>query len=226
MFIYRELTDDLYIVSDDGVLDVSYDKPEYLEFLKYACKLCDEGLLDPLSFTQNYDTFLSQVTADELIVAMPISGGVGGFGQNVDKYEAANVIKGPNGLQVASYQAPYANTSAYITVDAESPEACFAFLMVGFLPEYDIPARYSVEGLDWEYTTGGEKGMYSALGYDPVFRWLRGDIRQITDQTSVWGGANVTQLPIMNKVGMLVYAYVNDPANRGAIMTADITAIQ
>jgi putative aldouronate transport system substrate-binding protein len=226
MFIYRELTDDMYIVSDDGYLDVSYDKPEYLEFLKYARMLCDEGLLDPLSFTQNYDTFLSQVTADELIVAMPISGGVGGFGQNVDKYQAANVIKGPNGLQVASYAAPFANTGAYITADAESPEACFAFLMVGFLPEYDISARYGVEGLDWEYTTGGEKGMYSALGYDPEFKWLRGDIRQITDQTSVWGGANVTQLPVMNKVGMLVYADVNDPANRGAIMTADITAIQ
>ncbi len=226
MFIYRDLSDDLYIVSDDGYLDVSYDKPEYLEFLKYARKLCDEGLLDPLSFTQNYDTFLSQVTADELIVAIPISGGVGGYGQNVDKYEAANVIKGPNGLQVSSFQAPYANTAAYITVDAESPEACFAFLMVGFLPEYDIASRYGVEGLDWEYTTGGEKGMYSALGYDPVFKWLRGDIRQITDQASVWGGANVTRLPVMSKVEMQVYADLDDPANRGAIMTADITAIQ
>jgi putative aldouronate transport system substrate-binding protein len=227
LFIYCDMTDDRFIVTDSGELDVSYDKPEYHEFLRYARKLCDEGLLDPLSFTQNYDAFLGQVTADELVVAVAVSGGVGGFGGNVVKYEPMNVIAGPSGYKTASYAPGYASPIAYITSSAASPEACFAFLMIGFSDsEYDIISRYGVQGLDWEYCKGDEKGLYDALGYKPLIKFLRGDIRYIEGQTSVWGGSDVTMLPMLNKIEMLTYANPDDPANRGSVMTANITAIQ
>lgn len=59
MFIYCDNTDDRFMVVD-GELDVSYDKEAYREFLIYARRLCDEKLLDPLSFTQEYNAaFLS-----------------------------------------------------------------------------------------------------------------------------------------------------------------------
>jgi len=225
MFIYCDNTDNRYIITNNGELDVSYDKPEYQEFLKYARKLCDEGLLDALSFTQDYDTYLSQVTAPELIVGMAISGGVGGFADNVSKYQAANVIEGPNGFKAATYSAPYANTLSYITSSAESPEACFAFLMTGFSDEkYHIMARYGQEGLDWAYCTDGEKGLYEDLGFPAVFKWLRGDIRKIEGQTSVWGGANIYTLPVMTKNEVLYY--VDPVENIGAAMTAATTIAQ
>jgi putative aldouronate transport system substrate-binding protein len=227
LFIYCDMTDDRFLVTGAGELDVSYDKPEYREFLKYARRLCDEGLLDPLSFTQNYDAFLGQMTADDLVVAVGISGGVGGFGSNVVKYQPANVIAGPSGYRTASYAPGYASPTAFITSSAASPEACFAFLMIGFSDsEYDIIARYGIQGLDWEYCKGDEKGLYDALGYKPLIKLLRGDIRYIQGQTSVWGGSDVTMLPMLNKIEMLTYADPDDPANRGVSMTANITALQ
>ena len=208
MFIYCDNTDDRFMVVD-GELDVSYDKEAYREFLIYARRLCDEKLLDPLSFTQEYNAaFLPQVTAEELQVAIAICGGVGGFGSNISHYQAAEVIEGPDGYKASTFtpsSGAIASTSAYITCAAESPEACFAFLMIGFSDaDYPIIARYGQQGLDWDYCADGEVGLYDALGYPAVFKWLRGDIRSIAGQTSVWGGANVTTLPyqqLYRKIG-------------------------
>ncbi|MBQ6645144.1 MAG: extracellular solute-binding protein [Clostridia bacterium] len=230
MFIYCDNTDDRFMVVD-GQLDVSYDKQEYRDFLIYARMLCDEGLLDPLSFTQDYNAaFLPQVTADELQVAIAVCGGVGGFGDNVTHYEAAQVIEGPDGYKAATFtpsSGAIASTAAYITSAAEDPEACFAFLMIGFSdPMYAINARYGQQGLDWDYCTDGEKGLYDALGYPAVFKWLRGDIRTITDQTSVWGGANVTTLPYFGHMAMSYYVDTTVSSNFGAAMTAATTVAQ
>ena len=180
MFIYCDNTDDRFMVVD-GELDVSYDKEAYREFLIYARKLCDEKLLDPLSFTQEY-------TAS--------SGAI-------------------------------ASTSAYITCAAESPEACFAFLMIGFSDaDYPIIARYGQQGLDWDYCADGEVGLYDALGYPAVFKWLRGDIRSIAGQTSVWGGANVTTLPYLGHMSMSYYVDTSVEGNKGTAMTAANTVAQ
>ena len=230
MFIYCDNTDDRFMVVD-GQLDVSYDKPEYRDFLIYARMLCDEGLLDPLSFTQDYNAaFLPQVTAEELQVAIAVCGGVGGFGDNVTHYEAAQVIEGPDGYKAATFtpsSGAIASTTAYITCAAEDPEACFAFLMIGFSDEmYPINARYGQEGVDWAYCTDGEVGLYAELGYPAVFKWLRGDIRTVTDQTSVWGGANVTVLPLIGHAGMSYYVDTSISSNFGTAMTAATTIAQ
>lgn len=230
MFIYCDNTDDRFIVVD-GQLDVSYDKEEYRDFLIYARMLCEEGLLDPLSFTQDYNTaFLPQVTAEELQVAIAICGGVGGFAGNLGHYEAAQVIEGPEGLKVATFtpsSGALATTTAYITCAAENPEACFAFLMIGFSdPEYPISGRYGQKGLDWDYCVDGEVGLYDAIGYPAVFKWLRGDIRTITGQTSVWGGSNVTTLPLIGAAGMSYFVDPTEPGNAGTAMTADCTVKQ
>ena len=230
MFIYCDNTDDRFMVVD-GELDVSYDKEDYREFLIYARKLCDEKLLDPLSFTQEYNAaFLPQVTAEELQVAIAICGGVGGFGANVSHYQAAEVIEGPNGYKASTFtpsSGAIATTQAYITCAAERPEACFAFLMIGFSDaNYPINARYGQQGLDWDYCTDGETGLYEALGYPAVFKWLRGDIRSITGQTSVWGGANVTTLPFIGKMGMCYYVDTSVEGNMGTAMTAGNTVAQ
>ena len=230
MFIYCDNTDDRFMVVD-GELDVSYDKEAYREFLIYARKLCDEKLLDPLSFTQEYNAaFLPQVTAEELQVAIAICGGVGGFGSNISHYQAAEVIEGPDGYKASTFtpsSGAIASTSAYITCAAESPEACFAFLMIGFSDaDYPIIARYGQQGLDWDYCADGEVGLYDALGYPAVFKWLRGDIRSIAGQTSVWGGANVTTLPHLGHMAMSYYVDTSVEGNKGTAMTAANTVAQ
>ena len=230
MFIYCDNTDDRFMVVD-GELDVSYDKEAYREFLIYARRLCDEKLLDPLSFTQEYNAaFLPQVTAEELQVAIAICGGVGGFGSNISHYQAAEVIEGPDGYKASTFtpsSGAIASTSAYITCAAESPEACFAFLMIGFSDaDYPIIARYGQQGLDWDYCADGEVGLSDALGYPAVFKWLRGDIRSIAGQTSVWGGANVTTLPHLGHMAMSYYVDTSVEGNKGTAMTAANTVAQ
>ena len=235
MFIYCDNTDDRFMVVD-GELDVSYDKDEYRDFLIYCKILVDEGLLDPLSFTQDYNAaFLPQVNSEERIVAIAICGGVGGFSSTEDNmvithYEAAQVIEGPDGYKAATYtpsSGVIPSTTAYITCAAESPEACFAFLMIGFSDEnYAINARYGVQGLDWDYCTDGEEGLYQELGYPAEFKLLRGDLRKITGQTSVWGGANITTLPYFGHAGMSYYVDTAISGNIGTKMTADTTVAQ
>jgi len=221
MFIYRDMTDDHWYIGDDGNLTVAFIQPEYQEFLIFARMMADEGLLDPLSFTQNVDAQLSLITAEDLVVAIPILGGVGGFGPNLPYYEPLNIITGPNGLRVSSFQPPFAQPAAFITSWAESPEAAFAFLMAGFSdPHYDVISRFGQPGLDWEPVTEDVAGLFDFLGVSPTFRNLRGDIRFIPDQTSVWGGADVRTLPRLNRVEMFQYVDLADPINRGQMLTS------
>jgi putative aldouronate transport system substrate-binding protein len=60
------------LVLNNGKVDVTYNKPEWREGLKYLNQLHQEGLLDPNSFTQDNDQLLRLGQSDPPIVgAMP-----------------------------------------------------------------------------------------------------------------------------------------------------------
>lgn len=54
------------IPGEDGKLTVSYIQPEFKDALEYLNKLCSEGLLDPLTFTQKQTEFKQVIENEEI----------------------------------------------------------------------------------------------------------------------------------------------------------------
>ena len=73
-FIYTDPTKSYINVDENGQLYAAYTRPEWREGLEYIYKLCQEGLLSPLSFTQDY-TQLSALVNVEGGVAGTIASG-------------------------------------------------------------------------------------------------------------------------------------------------------
>lgn len=217
-FIYMDYTDDYFFVKD-GVLDVAYNKDEFREGLKFARRLADEGLLSSNSFTQDNAQYLSAINAEDPLVAIAVSGGTGGFNDRIFSYDAAAVIEGPAGVKNVTWTAPRPNVNAYITRDAQSPEAAFAFLSLGYAdPEYSILRRFGEKDVNWVYAAEGEVGLYDDLGYQPSIRVLE-NVWGVTQKAN-WMSSNLPYIERYNvEAGLIVDA--DDPANASVLRNAN-----
>ena len=144
-----------FLVSTDGQLSVSYTTDAWKEGVKYISKLVQEGLYDPLSFTQDVDTFKSimNTTGDQL---------VGSFGFLSPSFIAKDhpsknnwlllpPLKGPDGYQSVSYAADMPEGYGYITSDCEHPEVAFRIMDLMCREDLTIISRWGKQGENWDY---------------------------------------------------------------------------
>lgn len=201
MFIYNDCTANRFLPVKDGRLDVSYDKEEYREFLKYVNMLVSEGLLDKACFTQSLNELRAQLKAETETVGM-MCGSASGFGDNIASWEP---ITQPIGLYgertVTTYFSDF-NVSQAITTDCENPEIAFLFLMMGYSSDvYAKSARYGILGEDWEYPDDDMKSVFFEIGVKPTVKEIH-NIWGVV-QNSHWAGASV--LPCALNGGSDVY---------------------
>ncbi|MCZ8515245.1 ABC transporter substrate-binding protein [Paenibacillus filicis] len=175
-FIYNPADKRLYL--DNGKVDVSFNKPAFKEGLKYLRMLYSEGLISPLSFTQDANQ-LKQMGESEVPILGASSGHNMGAVATLNgksgrwlQYVAVPPLKGPNGVQIAAYN-PYSvsNGQYVITKSAKNPEA--AFRLADFLYNQETTLR-SVQGRIGNEIRWAEKGEIGINGKPAIWKQLVG----------------------------------------------------
>jgi putative aldouronate transport system substrate-binding protein len=154
----------------DGKIDVSYNKPGFREGLRYIKGLYDQGLISPLSFTQDgtqMNSMINPLPSTVGAFARISASNLGANDQRRVDYIIQQPLEGPAGTQ--SYYAPTLPvTKMIITKNCKTPEA--AFVMGDFMCSEDqsVLNRYGIEGVDWKRAASTDVSAYAPLGYGPL----------------------------------------------------------
>ena len=171
MFIYYNGNNNYYqpLNETGGKIDVAYDKDAYREFLKYANKLVADGLLSPLSFTQDAAQYNATKSASPPILGLSIAGGANEFylNQNDDEYIPFEALKGPAGKQYYTTFPPSAYSSCAITKYCDSPEIAFLYMNFTYYSdeayEGQLSKRFGEKDVDWRYALPGEESFHPGM---------------------------------------------------------------
>jgi len=150
-------------VSDDGKVQVAYDKPEWREGLRYIRRLVAEGLIDPVSFSATQDQ-LKQIFENpgDMIMGATVWNAPSGFmdlnGTKHKNYDTIPPLTGPKGVRLAVYR-PDANVvtgAAVITKALKNPEVAVRWLDYFYTLQGDLDMRIGREGIEWRRGKPGE----------------------------------------------------------------------
>ena len=160
LFIYYDARGNYHLV-EDGVLDVSYDKDDYREALRFAKKLVDEKLLSELSFTQDYSSYTAMASGETQIIGLGVSGSVSGFAANQNSYHTMETVAGPNGQKYTSLVPQVPAPVAAITSSCKSPDLAFRVMESTYGDLVFETMQYLGEpGVDWVDLTDEERAEY------------------------------------------------------------------
>lgn len=196
-FIYYNYSNYGRFNVENGKLSVPYITEDYREGLRYIHKLYKEGLIAPISFTQDYKQLKALAdrpkNEDTIVGALahhPWSGSQGwtyndeNYGKLVE-YTAIGPLKGPKGVAWSPYKLVGIDFTTYITKDCEYPEVAFRLLDFMADETTSLISRRGEPGVDWEYVEGDVEAHYSKLGFKGVYRVLN-DIWAEPEQNKNW----------------------------------------
>lgn len=165
-FIYNPGGDRLYL--QEGKVVVPFDKPEWREGLRFLNKLYEEKLLDPQALTQD-ENQLKQLGENPDIAILGATAGMhmGVFSEFYGasnrwlEYKTIPPLKGPNGVQIAPFEAYHlvGGGSYLITKSSKHPEA--AFRLADYLYNEEVTLRSVIgrPGTEWVKAEEGEVGI-------------------------------------------------------------------
>ena len=162
-FIYTQQN---FWLIKNGKIDVAFNKPGWREGMRYTKQLLDEGLLSPLSFTQDRNQMTALISPDP-----PKVGAVNHFSLSVlgandikrGQYVPVPPLRGPAGRQ-QFYMPQLPDLRMFITKNCKHPEAAF---MLGDLmgsEEFSIITRFGEKDVDWKPVPEGAKSAWGAFG--------------------------------------------------------------
>ena len=144
-----------FLVSTDGQLSVSYNTDGWKEGVKYLAKLVQEGLFDPISFTQDEATFkqIVNTSGDPMVGCFTYisTSFIGNEHPTKNEWILLDPLTGPDGVCSTSYMPDLPTNFAYITADCEHPEVAFRILDLMCKEEMTITARWGKQGENWDY---------------------------------------------------------------------------
>jgi|HigsolmetaAR202D_1030399.scaffolds.fasta_scaffold00061_10 ABC-type sugar transport system, periplasmic component len=152
---------------NNGKVDVTYNKPEWREGLRFLNKLYEEGLLDPNGFTQDTPTLQRVGQAEDNVVGS-IPWGYPGWlpienveGARWNQYVVVPPLKGPNGFAVQPLDPynPFSVGKFIITSAAKSPAVALRWADGFYQQEIELSAYFGPQGIGWEWAEEGQKGI-------------------------------------------------------------------
>ncbi|MDR0759444.1 MAG: extracellular solute-binding protein [Treponema sp.] len=181
-FIYTQIN---FWLVENGKIDVAFNKPGWREGVRYTKQLLDEGLLSPLSFTQDQNQMTALISPDPPKVGVVNRISLSNLGANDLKrgqYVPVPPLRGPGGRQ-SFYQPQLPDIRMIITKNCKNPEAAFRLgdLMGG--EEFSIITRFGEKGVDWKEPDAGAKSTWGSLG-NPM---LESILTWGTVQNKYWG---------------------------------------
>ena len=131
-FIYTNPSNNYYTLKD-GVIGVSYTEDAFREGLRYMNRLCEEGLLSPLTFSQSFDQYKQTVTGDGetatvgCFVSFSTSLSINNYATSplTPQYKAIAPLSGPEGVRFTEYTPTIAQPQWHVTAYCENPELAF-----------------------------------------------------------------------------------------------------
>jgi ABC-type glycerol-3-phosphate transport system substrate-binding protein len=157
-----------HLVLNNGKVEITYNKPEWREGLRYLNKLYKEGLIDPSSLTQDNAALQRTGQADPPILGSAPWGYPGGWapivnekGARWNEYVVVPPLTGPAGFRTQAAN-PY-NTVGIgryiITKAAKNPALALRWGDAFYQQEVEIAGYLGPEGIGWEWAKEGQKGI-------------------------------------------------------------------
>ncbi len=181
-FVFLNDNFDYLIPGDDGKLTVSFIQPEFRDALEYMNKLCTEGLLDPLTFTQKQTEFKTVIENEDIqLLGSMCAGSMSVYQvQSVRKQDMTHMapLTGPDGVCYTSFRGTtIPDAFGFISKDCSDPVAAYAMFDYMYTREMSMHARYGEKDVDWKEPEEGAIGMYESMGWEPCMEYIN----------SIWG---------------------------------------
>ncbi len=171
-FIY---TQPEYWLAENGKIDVAFTKDEWREGLRFTKRLIDEGLLDPISFTQDQTQMTAMISPDPATVGAFVrisASNLSGTDPKREQYTIVPPLEGPTGLRQQTWVPNLPSISMVITKNCESAEA--AFLLGDYMcsEKMSLWNRFGREGIEWVRPEPGDRSLFESIGYKPTLKFV------------------------------------------------------
>lgn len=163
-FIYNN-EKHLRLLKENGVLDFAPARDEWRQALIYIESLYAQGLISPLSFTQNDQQF-QQIANDprDILGAFTSAGITRTVLQNspeiMGRYVGIGPLEGPQGVRYSSVSIPLPKANGIITAASQNPLAVFKLFDLMLSEEACLMGRYGEQHVDWEFAKPGDISIY------------------------------------------------------------------
>ena len=136
---------------EDGKVVPAYTQDAFREGLAYLHEMYEEGLIDPLAFTQDQAMLRATINGEVELAGMVCSGSDSNFTieQTKADYAIIGPVAGPEGVRLSPTVAPTVTNRVFITSDAEDPALCFAMAEINYDTEWRARFRNGIEGENW-----------------------------------------------------------------------------
>ncbi len=167
-FIY---TASNYLIAEDGVVSVVFDRDAFREGIRYARKLVVDGLLMPESFTQDQKQ-MTAIETQELpmcgVVARVSTSNIASSDPKCYEYRHILPLTGPDGVRENPVTPSTPSVVMMITSACENPDAAFRLGDYLCSQEMTIWGRFGRKDLEWHEPQEGEVSAYTDAGYPTV----------------------------------------------------------
>lgn len=144
-----------FLVSENGKLSLSYTKDEWKEGVKYIAGLVAEGLIDPVSYTQNQDSFVQIMngSGDQIVgvFSYALPDFIAKDHPSRQEWILLDPLTGPEGYCSTGYNQDAPKNSAFITTSCEHPEIAFRVLDTMCSEIFTITNRWGKQGENWDF---------------------------------------------------------------------------
>lgn len=153
------------LLKENGNLSFAPIRDEWRNALMYMRSLYDEGLISPLTFTQD-DKQLQQMANDprDILGAFTTAGITRTVLQNspeiMQRYVGIGPLTGPDGVRLSSVSIPLPKPNGVITSASQYPEEVFKLFDLMLSEEACLMGRYGEKGVDWEFAKPGDLSIY------------------------------------------------------------------
>jgi len=168
-------------IAADGSLEMAYATEGYKEFLKYMNVLYKEGLLDPVTFSQDDATRKTLLNGETTRVGVfghtSTSVLTAGSARRENHEYAPMFLDNPAkpGYTTFRYMKTMPSQAMFITKDCEYPETAFRIADYMCSEKMTVWSRWGEEGTDWIRLDESTPGMYDFIGapsyLEPVLQW-------------------------------------------------------
>lgn len=189
-FIYCNPANNYYTLNE-GTVGVSYTEDAFREGLRYMRRLCQEGLLSPLTFSQTQEQYKQTVSGDGVaptvgcFISFSTSMSLTNYASNpfTAQYVAIAPLAGPENVRLTEYTPTVPKPQWHVTSSCENPELAFRVGDLLASEEAFLRCRFGEPGVHWDYCEAGLPCYFA--GVDAKFTYV--SIWNET-QNSMWRG--------------------------------------
>ncbi|MFV0400664.1 MAG: hypothetical protein ACK5LX_08610 [Oscillospiraceae bacterium] len=160
---------------NDGKLNAAYTTDGWRDGLEYLNKLCSEGLLSPLTYTQDNNQFKQILeNADDQLIGGMTAGSMSIYQMESErKKDMASMapLTGPEGICYSSYlMAGLPGQYGFVTKDCKDPLAAFMMFDYMYKEEMVYQGRFGTKDVNWFDPEPGDTSLFASAGYEPKLR--------------------------------------------------------